>query len=221
MTNTIDLDKLEQVVEGSRAWSETIGEAAWYDGRDLFDATGNQIPEPDAAYIAAAKPAVVAELIRQIRVLKKLGEALHHVCAPLGLMAGADLTKEARPAVDELVRRLRAAESPPAADDVEWIVNDMGELGVRVRGGHYFCYKGKSLVYETGLHDDGRPILHRNVGKREFGETVWPTKWVTDGKREDRYRQDLIYTPGLSFGSPDDPKYKWLPLPAAQGASHD
>lgn len=105
----------------------------------------------------------------------------------------------------------RSAPTPNC--EPEWIVNDMGELGVRVNGIHYFCYKGDNIVYETGLHDDGTPILHRNVGKREFGETVWPAKWYEQGRRETRYTQELVYTPGLSFGPPDNPKYKWSPLP--------
>lgn len=103
----------------------------------------------------------------------------------------------------------------PNPDRVEWIVNDMGELGVRVDNVCYFCYKGESLVYENGKHDDGTPILHRNVGKREFGECVWPAAWYERGHRDKRYNLELVYTPGLSFGPPDNPKYKWLPLPAA------
>jgi hypothetical protein len=101
----------------------------------------------------------------------------------------------------------------PSDEDVEWVVNDMGELGVRVSAQCYFCYKGESIVYRNGKHDDGAPILHRNVGKREFGETVLPMPWVTAGRREKRYALDLVHTPGLSFGPPDNPKYKWLPLP--------
>lgn len=108
------------------------------------------------------------------------------------------------------------APAPLAEDDVEWVVNDMGELGVRVRGRCFFCYKGESLVYKDGLRSDGTPILHRNIGKREFGETVWPLAWVQRGRREDRYTLELVYTPGLSFGPPNDRAYSWLPLPADQ-----
>lgn len=114
--------------------------------------------------------------------------------------------------LDESMAQLRAMTAPPHADDVEWIVNDMGELGVRVRGRCYFCYNGNSLVYD-GYHDNCEPILHRNVGKREFGETVWPPAWVARGYRQHRYDVELIYTPGLSDGPPDQSKYQWLPLP--------
>jgi hypothetical protein len=106
--------------------------------------------------------------------------------------------------------RLRAVE----AAEPEWVVNDLGELGVKVGGRFFFCYKGYSLEYKEGTHDDGTPMLWRLVGKREFGETVWPLKWVTNGRREDRYTVDLKFYPGLSDGKPDDPGYQWAPLPA-------
>lgn len=94
----------------------------------------------------------------------------------------------------------------------EWIVNDLGELGVRIGARFYFLYKGDNISYETGLHDDGTPMLWRPVGKREFGETCWPLAWVIAGKRESRYTQELAYYPGLSFGKPEDAN--WRPMPA-------
>ena len=99
------------------------------------------------------------------------------------------------------------AQTPP-----EWVVNSMGELGVKINCRFYFLYKGENIEYEEGLHDNGDPILWRLVGKREFGETCWPLKWVTDGKREDRYTQNLEFISGLSFGKPED--FDWRPLPA-------
>lgn len=64
-------------------------------------------------------------------------------------------------------------------DDVKWIVNSLGELGVEIEGRCFFLYKGRSLEYgipgETKdgicLHADGTPMSYRIVGKREFGET--------------------------------------------------
>ena len=108
------------------------------------------------------------------------------------------------------------------AKDPEWVVNDLGELGVKVNGRFFFLYKGYSLEYgkETGqqkdgvaLHDDDTPLLYRMVGKVEFGETCWPVQWVTRGFREDRYTQDLKFEPGLSDGKPEDAL--WKPLPSA------
>lgn len=98
-------------------------------------------------------------------------------------------------------------------DKPEWIVNDLGELGVVVEGRCFFLYKGESFEYEDGKHDDGTPVKYRPVGKREFGETCWPEKWRIEGRREDRYTQDLEFIPGLSFGKPED--FAWRDLPAS------
>lgn len=109
------------------------------------------------------------------------------------------------------------------ADDVHWIVNDLGELGVEIQGQCFFLYKGYSLEYaqhadereiESGVmwHPDGTPMKYRSVGKREFGETCWPIAWVLDGKRQDRYNVDLAFIPGLSDGVPEDTA--WKPLPS-------
>ena len=92
-----------------------------------------------------------------------------------------------------------------------WIVNDLGELGVTVCGRHYFLYKGDNLEYKDGLHDNGTPMMYRMVGKREFGETQWPQKWVVAGRKpEGLYTDNLLYTPGLSDGKPEDGD--WRPL---------
>jgi hypothetical protein len=110
-------------------------------------------------------------------------------------------------------------------DDVRWIVNDLGELGVEVNGRFFFLYKGKSLEYGKHaeakggvcLHDDGTPMMYRMVGKREFGEVCKPIihMKVENGVIYDRtpypYRQELTYTPGLSFGKPEDGDWKALP----------
>lgn len=92
-----------------------------------------------------------------------------------------------------------------------WIVNDLGELGVMVDGVPYFLYKGGNIIYGDPKHEDGSPMLYRIVGKREFGETCWPRKWVEAGRREDRYTEKLHYAPGLSDGKTEDGD--WLPLP--------
>lgn len=93
----------------------------------------------------------------------------------------------------------------------QWIVNDLGELGVKLGENFFFFYKGDSIEYLSGMHDDGTPILWRPVGKGEFGETCWPLQWVLAGRRERRYTQALNYIPGLSDGAPDD--IAWRPLP--------
>jgi hypothetical protein len=89
-----------------------------------------------------------------------------------------------------------AAGEAESVGEPEWIVNDIGELGVRVGGRCFFLYKGESLEYGSSeeeiargvaLHDEGDPMRFRRVQKREFGETQWPDVWLQAGRREDRY----------------------------------
>jgi hypothetical protein len=58
-----------------------------------------------------------------------------------------------------------------AADEVEWVVNNIAELGVKIGNQFFFLYKGRSLVYRN---DENPPIRWRLVGKREFGECCHP-----------------------------------------------
>lgn len=108
-----------------------------------------------------------------------------------------------------------------------WIVNTLGELGVRVNGRCFFIYKGDNIEYgnigetqeerrEELCHDDDSLILYRAVGKREFGETQWPDSWLRAGRREDQY--DVPCPPGIM--SPPDPngEYEWKPLPTTDKA---
>ena len=100
-----------------------------------------------------------------------------------------------------------------SADDVRWVVNDGGELGVEINGQYFFCYKGESISYDDEpTHDDGSPIMVRQIGKREFGETVWPVSWMVSGRRDHRYAVEVEYHAGLSDGTPDDPRWQWKPL---------
>jgi hypothetical protein len=102
------------------------------------------------------------------------------------------------------------------AVEPKWIVNDMGELGVMVEGRAYFLYKGDNIEYETGLHDDGTPILYRMVGKREFGETCQPLPHLRERWPGWLYLEPLVFTPGLSFGKPADGEWKTLPAAAKE-----
>ena len=97
-----------------------------------------------------------------------------------------------------------------------WIVNDLGELGVKLGARFYFLYKGDNLEYKTGKHDDGSQMMWRIVGKREFGETCHPLRWITSGYSEHRYRENLVFTPGLSDGKSEDGE--WKPLARARHA---
>lgn len=77
-----------------------------------------------------------------------------------------------------------------SSDDVEWVTNDIAELGVKIGGRFFFLYKGYSLEYKS--HDNGQPMRWRPVYKREFGEVVHPTNYFSLG-RDDR---DPYYTHG-------------------------
>lgn len=87
------------------------------------------------------------------------------------------------------------------AEQVEWITNDSGELGVKIGDQFFFCYKGRSLVYDDGSRDDGSPMMWRPVFKREFGECIHPLNY------EDPRRVGTV-----SLDDSDE----WKPLPSAQ-----
>lgn len=74
-----------------------------------------------------------------------------------------------------LTRRLKA-------DDVEWVVNDNAELGVKIGNQFFWLYKGHSLVYSDATHEDGRPMHWRYVFKREFGECAHPINYADPTK---------------------------------------
>lgn len=127
----------------------------------------------------------------------------------------AAATTEDSSAVAPLYTAPVSAPADARVAEPEWVVNDLGELGVKVGSRFYFCYKGRSLEYRDGQHDDGTSIMWRPVGKREFGETIQPLSWIRSGRIADRYSVEVRYAPGLSEGSPDDRKYQWRPLGAS------
>lgn len=74
----------------------------------------------------------------------------------------------------EAVQSIGAAPEMLLPEQVEWITNDNAELGVKIGNQFFFLYKGHSLVYENGMHDDDTPMQWRPVFKREFGECAHP-----------------------------------------------
>ena len=52
------------------------------------------------------------------------------------------------------------------ADDIKWIVTESGDLGVLIGGKVFTMYKGHSLLCQ--------PLSYREIGKREFDESVKP-----------------------------------------------
>jgi hypothetical protein len=67
----------------------------------------------------------------------------------------------------------RALAPRPPLPRPDWIVNNRGELGVRVGHRYFFCYRGQSLEY---LADPAQPrsMRWRPIDPREFGEVVRP-----------------------------------------------
>lgn len=113
----------------------------------------------------------------------------------------------------------KAAVPSVGPDDVKWIVNDLGELGVEVGGRCFFLYKGDSLEYPEGKHDDGTPMRYRIVGKAEFGEVCVPARFRRpDAVMPKRYTEPLVFIEGLSFGKPEDGE--WRELPVVKEARH-
>jgi hypothetical protein len=101
------------------------------------------------------------------------------------------------------------SEIPPVGnlreEDVEWVVNSEGELGVKIGTQVFFMYKGESLQYTNECGD--APTHYRKVGKREFGEVCTPvdydeTKYPRNCAHSEQYMEE-----GPTFG------HDWLRLP--------
>ncbi len=75
--------------------------------------------------------------------------------------------------------------TPPllSKNDIQWVVNDRAELGIKIGNQFFWLYKGDSLVYDSGKHDDGTPIRWRLVDKHEFGECCHPVHLQTIPER--------------------------------------
>jgi hypothetical protein len=67
-----------------------------------------------------------------------------------------------------------------SVNDIEWVVNDSGELGVKIGTQVFFMYKGEAIAYGSfadtrrdgiAIHDNGTQMKWRAVQKREFGES--------------------------------------------------
>ncbi len=99
------------------------------------------------------------------------------------------------------------------ADDVEWVVNDITELGVKIGDRVFFMYKGHSLEYEDGKHDDGTPVKYRPVGKREFGECCHPWNAIEMKQYGNIYNPRGIRLPDSYIGFHGEEEDEWRRLP--------
>lgn len=66
--------------------------------------------------------------------------------------------------------------------DVEWVVNNLGELGVKIGEQFFFMYKGESLLFEPSNCCAASPTKWRPIQKREFGEVCTPRDPDEPGK---------------------------------------
>lgn len=90
-------------------------------------------------------------------------------------------------------------------EDVEWVTNDNAELGVKIGARFFFLYKGGSLEYPTGLHDDETPMRWRPVYKREFGECCHPWRAIEHYTGKSLLPSDFP----AAYGDPND----WQEMP--------
>lgn len=98
-------------------------------------------------------------------------------------------------------------------DDVEWVVNDIAELGVKIGDQFFFLYKAGSLVYQSGEHDDGAPMLWRYLGKREFGEVCHPWTSIEMKEYGDIQNRPRVRLPDTYVGYHGEGAEEWKPLP--------
>jgi hypothetical protein len=80
-------------------------------------------------------------------------------------------------------------------DDVQWVVNDMSELGVKIGTRFFFLYKGESLEYKDNA--DG-PVMWRRVWKREFGECCHPWQFIKERTGDARISDNYPSVDGSS-----------------------
>jgi hypothetical protein len=88
-------------------------------------------------------------------------------------------------------------------DNVEWVVNTLGELGVKIGKQLFFMYKARSLQYEKDYHieDGNREVQWRHLYKREFGETCQPPPKTEYSRDRGEMDKDGYYTFGKGWES--------------------
>lgn len=89
-------------------------------------------------------------------------------------------------------------------DDVQWVVNDIGELGVKIKDQFFFLYKGES--YQGG-------DKWRHVFKREFGECCHPWNAIELKEFGDILNPRKISLPEKFIGYFGEPESDWEDLP--------
>lgn len=110
-------------------------------------------------YLESIEKLMAANVERKLPLRERLKLSPHYFA-----FAGAVVNFEVIELQEELKLQLNKK-------DVQWVVNDLGELGVKVGNQLFFLYKGDSI--SSG--NKWRP-----VGKREFGETCQSPFYESD-----------------------------------------
>ena len=181
LTDGVEFDRRceENIADGVRALSDHAGELEAE--CEKLETEGDRLWDALASGMEKAEPGLsVDELGRRMKAITS-GDLLSG--APAGETQGEAAEGVARlPRTPEgwqaLHKAVRTFDAAPALDtEPAWVVNDIGELGVRIGGRCFFLYKGESLEYGDDKHDDGSTMMVRPVFKREFGEVCYPRDW--------------------------------------------
>ena len=93
----------------------------------------------------------------------------------------ADLESIRELYVDHTARIRRTKGADLKAADVQWVINDNGELGVKIGDLFFWLYKGESIRQQyADMEDPAGLRRYRRVGKREFGEVCRPQGWTPE-----------------------------------------
>ena len=179
--------------------------------------TDKSIPSPASTPASSnASVETVMALHKSVRIAIT-AQCLHPCQVHLDSLERAEAALRA-----EVSRLATGRQTPLAQEDVEWVVNDIAELGVRIGQQFFWLYKGDSLVYgkqpdeqAQGVvlnHDTDPPkVIHwRPVFKREFGECCHPVNYADLRVCGHPHR---IGTVSL------DDSDEWKPIPAALPAA--
>jgi DNA-binding transcriptional regulator YiaG len=153
-----------------------------------------------------------APLLKAARALMELTQDQFAELANIGVSTVADFERGSRDTSTECIASMRKVCSEKGLqffkngvaiiqdDDVEWIVNDIAELGVKIGERFFFLYKGESIDYQTlGLINDescgplsGKRMMYRPVYKREFGECCHPWDAIENQTGQRRLPENFI-----------------------------
>jgi hypothetical protein len=214
---TYDVAKIKKLVDEARTGTG-LCEKTNEQGHTIRDAwvhkmLSQSLPEAIEGLLVELERmvGVNSRLVTDFNTLNQDGARLEGKIA--SLTAELALYKAGLNLASELSKRKRLA-----PEDVEWVTNDLAELGVKTGDQFFFLYKGDSFVYGhlddeptvPPVHDEsdhrtgykaGDRYMWRLVGKREFGECCHPLN-----------TKNPAYIGTVSLQDGND----WQPIPAAE-----